>query len=94
MASPLGASDVPAKESLIIGCSDALATSMGTDSACERAEKGDPPCSWPSGRFLGRFRAGWRYAVTPVRVTARARISQFAEANSMCRWLRFLPIPR
>jgi hypothetical protein len=29
-----------------------------------------------------------------VRVTARARISQFAEANSMCRWLRFLAIPR
>ena len=30
----------------------------------------------------------------PVRATARARISQFAEANSMCRWLRFLAIPR
>jgi hypothetical protein len=29
-----------------------------------------------------------------VRATARARISQFAEANSMCRWLRFLPILR
>ena len=30
----------------------------------------------------------------PVRATARARISQFAEANSTCRWLRFLAIPR
>jgi len=30
----------------------------------------------------------------PARVTARARISQFAEANSMCRWLRFFAIPR
>ena len=30
----------------------------------------------------------------PVRATARARISQFAEANSTCRWLRFFAIPR
>ena len=30
----------------------------------------------------------------PVRATARARISQFAEANSTCRWLRFLANPR
>ena len=82
------------RESLIIGCSDALATSMGADWACERAEWGDPPLFVALRPVPGRFRAGWRYAVTPVRVTARARISQFAEANSMCRWLRFLPIPR
>ena len=42
--------------------------------------------SWPfAGRLPGRH---------PVRATARERISQFAEANSMCRWFRFLVIPR
>ena len=29
-----------------------------------------------------------------VDLSSRERISQFAEANSMCRWFRFLAIPR
>lgn len=51
------------------------------------------PCPGSRGR-PGRFRAGCRYAVAMERATARARISQFADANRTCRWLRFFAIPR
>ena len=44
---------------------------------------------------------GWVWRVSgrlapcrhPIRATARARITQFAEANSTLRWLRFLAMP-
>ena len=51
------------------------------------------PAAWLAPR-LGWFWAGWRYAGAGVRATARARISQFADANRMWRWLRFLARPR
>ncbi len=44
----------------------------------------------PGGAVLGRLPLGRH----PLRATARARISQFAQANSTCRWCRFLARPR
>jgi hypothetical protein len=52
------------------------------------------PSAVPIRVPFGGFRAGCRYAAAGVRATARALISQFAEANSTWRWLRFLAIPR
>ena len=66
-------------------------------------------CRWSAeGEFQGRLSlarwwvsgvvwAGFGQACAgrhPLRATARARITQFAEANSTCRWLRFLASPR
>lgn len=51
-----------------------------------------PPRPWfgASQAVSGRLTPGRH----PIRATARARISQFAEANKTLRWLRFFAIPR
>ena len=52
-----------------------------------------------TGPFSGSFGvslavSGGSRVPSPGQATARERISQFAEANSMRRWFRFLVIPR
>ena len=48
------------------------------------------PGSAPFKAVSGRLAPGRH----PIRATARARISQFAEANNTCRWFRFFARPR
>jgi hypothetical protein len=51
----------------------------------------------PLGALLGALWGGSGRLTPcrhPARVTARARISQFAEANKTLRWLKFFSIPR
>lgn len=62
-------------------------SSSGHECLCVRRRS---PGSGPSRAVSGRL-APCRH---PIRATARARISQFAEANNTLRWLRFFARPR
>jgi len=48
------------------------------------------PCSQGVSPFVGRLAPGRH----PIKATARARINQFALANSIARWWAFLARPR
>ena len=76
------------RESLIIGVCDALDDATALRAAFHPDRRAPDALR---GAFLTRSRPDWRVLGRlplcrhPIRATARARISQFAEANKTCR---------